>query len=141
MSLEATQEALKKDDLLAYSGPSDVSLLNDSKESLIEVYGDSYIKRASFQFVQDQLYVIILALNQSQLDHYSVYSALVAKYGKPSSISPAQIIWQDGSTQLSLERPLSVKYLDLKTYGQLISNGAAQKSYRELDRVDFLNQF
>lgn len=141
MNMEAAKKALAADGLFYYRGDVDVSLLPRPNESLIEVAGLSYVKRAFFQFYQDRLFVMIFVMNEKEMDHYSVFTSLSQKYGKPGSLSPSESIWEDGATRLSLERPLAVKYIDLETFNALKAAGAAQRSYEEILRSDFLNSF
>jgi hypothetical protein len=141
MAIDVVKALLEVDDLLEYSGDADISLLPSRKETLIEVYGTSFIKRATFQFNEDRLFVMIFALDQSRLDHYSLFKTLSERYGKPTSLSPSLIMWEDGSVRLSLERPLSVKYLDLETWKALNAAAAADKGQYEIKREEFLGSF
>ncbi|HOX31975.1 MAG TPA: hypothetical protein PLB91_06565 [Spirochaetales bacterium] len=130
--------ALKKDPVYAFRGPEDVSLLPSPNQSLIDVSGLSFVKRAFFQFYEGKLWAIIVQLNPDKIDHYSVYTSLSAKYGEPGLLDPKESRWEDGSTRLSLERPLSLRYLDMKAYAKLRELSAARESADELDRKDFL---
>ena len=141
MSMEEVKEALKADGLFAYRGDPDVSLLPRPNESLIEVSGLSYVRRAFFQFHEDRLFVMIFAINESRMDHYSIFTSISSKYGKPQSLSPAESIWDDGVTRLSVERPLAVKYIDLEIFNSLKEAGQAEQSWEELLRIEFLNAF
>jgi hypothetical protein len=141
MSMDEVKEALKADGLFNYRGDPDVSLLPRANESLIEVAGLSYIRRAFFQFHEDRLFVMIVAINESRMDHYSVFTTLNTRYGKPQSLSPAETIWDDGVTRLSVERPLAVKYIDLEIFNSLREAGRAEQSWEELLRIDFLDGF
>lgn len=141
MAMEEVKELLKADGLFAYRGDPDVSLLPRPNESLIEVSGLSYIRRAFFQFHEDQLFVMIFAINESRMDHYSVFTSISSKYGKPRSLSPAESIWDDGVTRLSVERPLAVKYIDLAIFNSLKEAGRAEQSWEELLRIEFLDGF
>jgi len=124
----------------AWRGPEDVSLLPSPNQSLIEVTGLSFVKRAFFQFYEGRLWVIILNLADDRVDHYSVYTSLVAKYGEPASLDPAASIWENDKVRMSLERPLSLRYLDVATWTKLKDAGAAKASIEELDRRDFLGK-
>jgi hypothetical protein len=141
MSMEGVKEVLKADGLFAYRGEPDVSLLPRPNESLIEVSGLSYVRRAFFQFHEDRLFVMIFAINESRMDHYSVFTSISSKYGKPQSLSPAESIWDDGATRLSIERPLAVKYIDLEIFNSLREAGRAEQSWEQLLRKDFLDGF
>lgn len=141
MSMEAVKAVLAADGMFSYRGDADVSLLARPNESLIEVSGLSFVRRAFFQFHEDRLFVMILVLNEKEMDHYSVFTSLSEKYGKPQSLSPSESVWTDGATRLSVERPLSVKYIDLAVFDQLKAAGEAEQSYEELLRSDFLGGF
>jgi len=141
MSMDEAKKVLASDGLFHYRGDVDVSLLPRPNESLIEVAGLSYVKRAFFQFYEDKLFVMIFAMNEKELDHYSVFTSLSLKYGKPNTLSPSESVWEDAATRLSVERPLAVKYIDLAIFNALKEAGAAQSSYEEILRSEFLNSF
>jgi len=141
MSMDEVKAALASDGLFAYRGDPDVSLLPRPDESLIEVSGVSFVRRAFFQFYDGRLFVMIFALNEREMDHYSVFTTLSAKYGKPDALSPSESVWEDGATRLSVERPLAVKYIDLAVFNELKAAGSAERSYEEILRSDFLGGF
>jgi hypothetical protein len=141
MSMEEVQAALRADGLYFYRGEPDVSLLPRPNESIIEVSGLSYVRRAFFQFYEGRLFVMIYAINESRMDHYSVFTTLSSRYGKPVILSPAESVWDDGVTRLSVERPLAVKYIDLETFNALKAASEAVRSAEELLRADFLGSF
>jgi len=141
MAMDEVKALLTADGIFNYRGEPDVSLLPRPNESLIEVSGLSYIKRAFFQFYEGKLFVMIFALNEKEMDHYSVFTSLSAKYGKPDSLSPSESVWSDASTRMSVERPLAVKYIDLAVFDALKAAGAAQQSYEEILRTEFLGGF
>ncbi len=129
---------LKADPLFAWRGPEDVSLLPTPNQSLIEVTGLSFIRRAFFQFDSGKLWVIILDLAQDRVDHYSIWTSLVAKYGQPTTLDPSASTWDDGKVRMSLERPLTLRYLDLAEFAKIKGASAAKVSVEELDRRAFL---
>jgi hypothetical protein len=141
MGMDEAKKVLASDGLFHYRGDVDVSLLPRPNETLIEVAGLSYVKRAFFQFYEDKLFVMIFAMNEKEMDHYSVFTSLSAKYGKPNTLSPSESVWEDAATRLSVERPLAVKYIDLEIFNALKKAGAAQSSYEEILRSEFLNGF
>lgn len=141
MTLEEVTVALRKDDLFFYRGEPDVSLLPRPNEKLLEVQGLSYVKRAFFQFREDRLFSAIYVLNPEMIDHYSVFTRFSNRYGKPNELSPRESVWTDGVVRVSLERPLTVKYLDVAVLDQLRKAGEAQQSWEELSRQDFLGSF
>lgn len=141
MSLAEVETVLKSDELFLYRGGPDVTLLPRPDEKLLEVQGLSFVKRAFFQFHEDKLFSAIYVLNPEKMDHYSVFTRLSERYGKPGSLSPRESVWSDGSVRVSLERPLTVKYLDLATLEKLKQGGQARQSWEDLSRQDFLEGF
>jgi hypothetical protein len=138
MSLDQVEGLLQKDSLFSYRGPSDVSLLPSPNMSLIEVEGLSFVKRAFFQFYDGKLWVMVFFLNSDKIDHYSIYSSLTAKYGEPALIDPKEARWEDASIRLALERPLTLRYMDMAVFNKLNEGSQAREGVRELDLKDFL---
>lgn len=141
MTLDAVESALEKDPYFNYQGPPDVSMLASPDENLIETSGYSYISRAFFQFYQKKLYIMILMLNPSEISYYTMYTTLVDKYGPSTSLSPGEVVWESPKYRLSLERPLSVKYIDRSVFDRLKAAGKMKQSERSTSREQFLNQF
>ena len=141
MGLDQVKAALKADPLFRYRGDPDVSFLPQTSQYLIECEGTTYIRRAYFQFADSRLFVMILALDAQKLDHFSLWSALSAKYGQPTTLSPEESVWQSDPVRLSLERPLTVKYIDNRTFAALLAKGGAQNDLDQLSREKFLEQF
>jgi hypothetical protein len=141
MGMDEVKAILKEDDLLAYSGDADVSLLPSGTGSVIDVPGDSFIKRATFQFIDDKLWAMVFTLDTLKIDHYSVFTAMSAKHGKPGRIDPKESVWEDEKVRVSIERPLTVKYLDLEALAALNEKAGTEKAYREILRDEFLNLF
>jgi hypothetical protein len=138
MDRESTIAALKKDPIFAYRGPEDLSLLPSPNQSLIEVAGLSFVHRGYFQFYENKLWVMILVLDPDKVDHYSIYTSLVAKYGEPGMLDPKESRWEDKTTRMALERPLTLRYMDLSVYVKLREGASAKASAQELDREGFL---
>jgi hypothetical protein len=141
MGIDDVKTALKADSLFRYRGDPDVSFLPQSNQYLIECDGAAYIRRAYFQFADGRLFIMILVLDPLSLDHYSLFTALSAKYGPPASLSPEESVWQTDSVRFSLERPLTVKYVDNKTFAAILAKGGAQKDLEQLSRESFIGQF
>jgi hypothetical protein len=141
MSVDQVKDALRQDALYRYRGDPDVSFLPLSAENLIECEGSSYLNRAYFQFAEGRLYVLILVLDQRKLDHYSLFTAFASKYGEPASFSPAEAVWESEAVRFSLERPLTVKYIDRRVFDQQVARGAAQQDLEQLSRERFIEQF
>lgn len=139
MTMEEVKAILLKDGLFIYRGDPDVSLLPRPNETLIEVSGLSFVKRAFFQFFEERLFVMIFSLNEKEMDHYSMFTSLSAKYGKPDSLSPSESTWSDDATRMSIERPLALKYIDMATFDALLDASSALQSYEEVLRKEFLD--
>ena len=138
MSIEEVETLLSKDSIFLYRGPEDVSLLPARNQSLIEASGDSFVKRAFFQFYDSKLWVIVIFLNPEKMDHYSLYTTLVAKYGAPGLLDPKEARWEDKATRMALERPLTLRYMDMAVFAKLAEGSAAAAGAEELARRDFL---
>lgn len=146
MSVEETKDALKSNGDFGYNGDRDVSLLPGENRVLIETDARdfarwSFLEQCWFQFYDDKLYTMILNLNKTKVDYYSVYSSLVEKYGEPNEFSPERAVWKNDDVQLSLERPLLLKYIDLETFDSLVEEAMVEQTGQEKLREDFLNSF
>ena len=59
-------------------------------------------------------------------------------YGEPQLLDPKESRWEDKATRMALERPLSLRYMDMTVYGALREGAGAKASEKELDRQGFL---
>lgn len=141
MGLEAVKGKLAADALFAFQGEPDVSLLASPQQTLIECAGVSWVRRAFFQFHEGRLFSIILVLDPRLLDHYTLFQTLSRKYGDPVRLDPAEAVWSFPGVRLSLERPLSVKYLDSAVSDALRETGRAGEDLSAMTRQMFLEQF
>ena len=141
MALDQVKAALTADALFRYRGDPDVSFLPQTSQYLIECEGASFIRRAYFQFSDGRLFIMILVLDDQDLDHYSMFSTLGSKYGPPTSLSPQEAVWNSDAVRFSLERPLTVKYVDNKTFAAILAKSGSQKDLDQLSREKFLEQF
>ena len=145
MSVEEVKDALRKDSQFGYRGDRDVSLLPGENRSLIETDTSrtapySFLDRCWFQFYDGKLYTIILNLKQEKLDHYSIFSTLCRKYGNPNSLDPEKSEWKNDSVIMSLERPLTLKYVDKNVFDELLEKSLVEKSAQEITREMFLDE-
>jgi hypothetical protein len=143
MTLDEVKSGLLKNSEFGYHGDRDVSLLPGENRILIETdaaagHVDSFLDRCYFQFYNNRLYIIIITVNTERIDHYSVFDTLCRKYGNPSSLSPEKSVWKDSSVTMSLERPLSLKYVDNKVFDELNSKSLVPESGTEITRDMFL---
>jgi hypothetical protein len=141
MALEPVKAKLAADALFRFRGDPDVSLLPSPQQTLIECAGVSWVRRAFFQFHEGRLFSIILVLDPRHLDHYTMFQTLSRKYGDPARLDPAEAVWEFPGVRLSLERPLSVKYLDTGVFAALREQGKAGEALSELSQRMFLEEF
>jgi len=141
MNLEELKAVLKNNSFFLYSGEPDVTLLARPNTNLIDVPGITYFSRGVFQLVDRKLYSITLELNPEQLDYFSMYNTLTKKYGDPTALDPSSARWESASVRLSLEKPLTVKYIDMPVFQRLQKEGRAQTAIQTLTREKFLENF
>jgi hypothetical protein len=141
MNLDALKDALQKDELFSFRGDSDVSFLPQSEQNLVESAGTSFIKHASFQLRSGAVFVMTLNLNTQLVDYYSVFTSFTEKYGNPREMDPKQAIWESEDIRVSIERPLTVKYIDKRVFNELLDQSKALESKQTQLREDFLGEF
>jgi hypothetical protein len=141
MGLEDLKTALQRDGLLHFRGDRDVSFLPSGEQNLVETTGFSFIRRAFFQLREGQVFIMAFALDPALIDHYSVFTTFVKKYGEPVRLDPKQAVWETGDTRVSIERPLTVKYIDMKVFKELIDRSEVETSGEVFLRQEFLDAF
>jgi len=75
------------------------------------------------------------------MDFYTFQTRFTEKYGNPDSLDPSGMIWEEGTNRISLEYPLSVKYVNMDVFTSIIAESELGKSQEEVLREDFLNSF
>ena len=145
MTLEETKENLIKDPDFGYHGDRDVSLIPGSSKTLIETdaergLGSAFLTRCWFQFTYNELYIITININQNKMDYYSVFTTLTKKYGEPTSFSPQAATWKNDDVTMSIEKPLTLKYIDNKLFEQTQNYSNIQASPTEITREMFLDE-
>jgi hypothetical protein len=141
MELDALKSALQSDTIFYFRGDRDVSFLPAREQSLVETTGFSFVRRAFFQLIDGKLFLMAFTLDPGLIDHYSVYTTFVEKYGEPRLLDPKQAVWESGEIRLSIERPLTVKYLDKQVFDGIIADSRAAESTELYMREDFLRGF
>ena len=141
MGLDDLKNALIKDTYFNYRGDRDVSLLPYRDETLIDISGYSFIKRAYFQLKDKTVYIMAFSLNPELIDHYSVYTTFTKKYGEPAVLDPKQAVWTSETTRISIERPLTIKYIDLGTFNEIIDESKLRGDVEIKLRQEFLDDF
>jgi hypothetical protein len=138
MDLDELKQALVQDGMFAFRGDRDVSFLPIQEQTLVETTGFSFIKRAFFQLSEGKVFIMSFSLDTRLLDHYSVYTSLVKKYGEPLSLNPQEAVWESEDTRVSIERPLTLKYLDKTVFDGLIEESRTRESQELFLREEFL---
>jgi hypothetical protein len=141
MELDALKAALQEDSLFYFRGDRDVSFLPAREQSLVETTGFSFVRRAFFQLMDGKLFLMAFTLDAGLVDHYSVYTAFTGKYGEPRLLDPKQAVWESDEIRLSLERPLTVKYLDKQAFDGIAADSRAAESAELSAREEFLRGF
>lgn len=141
LSFEAAQQALRQDAGFAYRGEPDVSLRLSDGQSVIDSAGNGFIRRALLQFAADELYILALYLDRRYLDYFALFGVLRERYGDPDEISPDRALWRDERTRIELERPLTVRYLDIERFEQQRGQRRVERAMLDLNRERFLEEF
>ncbi len=138
MDIETVKEELQADYIFNYRGERDVSFLPADNQALIETSSDTWLERCWFQFYNDELYTIIINFNPERIDYFSVYSELLEKYGEHISLSPERVVWENTNVTMSLERPVSVKYVDKQVFDAIRDEANIEQTIMEDLRDDIL---
>jgi hypothetical protein len=141
MGLEDLKDALQRDDLFYFRGDRDVSFLPSREQSLVETTGFSFIRRAFFQLRDGAVFIMAFTLDPRMVDHYSVFTSLVKKYGEPGLLDPKQAVWESADTRIAIERPLTVKYIDKNVFNEIINESQVSESAEIRLREEFLSEF
>lgn len=140
-TIDEVRAILEKDSSFGFRGDRDVSLLPTEERVLIETSGSSFFDRCWFQFYEDKLYSIVLNINPQRMDYFSMFKNFTLKYGEPNSLDPSKSEWKNSSVILSLEKPLTVKYLDVKVFNILQESSEQARSTEDYLRKKFLESF
>jgi hypothetical protein len=141
MNLDDLKTALISDNHFNFRGDRDVSFLPVRDQSLVETTGVSFIRRAFFQLRDGNVFIMAFSLNTEIIDHYSVFTQLVEKYGEPAYLDPKISYWENDATRISIERPLTVKYIDKSVFDDIVNESGLIQSGQVRLRQDFLNEF
>jgi hypothetical protein len=141
MSLAELKKALTDDGLFEFRGDRDVSFLPAKEENLVETTGLSFIRRAFFQLREEQVFIMAFSLDPNMIDHYSVFTSFIKKYGEPVSLNPREAVWENEGVRVSIERPLTVKYIDMNVFKAIMGEAKAEEAAEVFRRQGFLNEF
>jgi hypothetical protein len=141
LGLDDLKAALIRDNLFHFRGDRDVSFLPIREQTLVETTGSSFIRRAYFQLSGEIVYIMSFTLDTRLVDHYSVFTSFVRRYGEPVSLSPGEAVWESEETRVSIERPLTIKYIDRTVFDRLIEESRNLENRQLLRREEFLAEF
>jgi hypothetical protein len=141
MELDDLKNGLQRDDLFNFRGDRDVSLFPMREQSLVETTGSSFIRRAFFQLRDGRVFIMAFSLNTEIMDHYSVFTTFVQKYGEPSYLDPRESVWETEDTRIAIERPLTIKYIDKRVFNDIINESGLVESRQTRQRQEFLDEF
>ena len=79
-------------------------------------------------------------MNRERIDYYSIFKTLKEKYGEPETITPQSAVWKNDSITMSLEKPLTLKYIDNEVFKSLQSSSNISPSSREMTQQMFLDK-
>lgn len=141
LTMEEVKELLLADGYFNYRGDPDVSALLAEDQTIIECDGYRHIDRGFFQFYNDKLYTITLILNREEIDYISIYKHFLNKYGKHNELSPDRVVWESEDIRITVEKPLTIKYIGLNQYEELVDKDTTEKAFREQLLEEFINEF
>ena len=141
MPLDDLKSALLEDRIFRFRGDRDVSFLPIREETLVETTGTSFIRRAHFQLTDEAVYIMSFSMDTRLIDHYSVFTTFVRRYGEPIILNPSEAVWENDEVRVSIERPLTVKYIDTVVFDRLNEESRAIESMESIRREEFLADF
>ncbi len=141
ITLDQAKEIIPADGNFNYRGDPDVSMLLVENTSIIETKGYNYILNGYFQFYNEILYSITLILDTKKIDYYTIFTQFINKYGKYDSLNPDVVIWENDNVRISLEKPLTLKYVGKDIYQEIIDGDVTEKAIQDQLKEDFINEF
>lgn len=143
-TVDQTKETLIATPQFGYHGDRDVSLLSGENRVLIETdskagYGSDFLERCYFQFTNDYLYIITININREKMDYFSMFKTLCEKYGNPKSLNPQTAMWENDTTTLYLEKPLTLKYIDNDKFAETDLSSQIGPAPTEITQKMFLD--
>ena len=141
MSLDDLKTKLLNDTYFDFRGDRDVSFIPSRDQSLVETTGSSFIRRAFFQLRDGLVFIMSFTLNTQIIDFYSIFTQFTEKYGQPSYLDPQIVVWETERTRVTIERPLTIKYIDRVVFNDIINESGLIESNQARLRQEFLYDF
>lgn len=141
MSREEVSQLLSSNKYFNYRGEQDVVFSPVEKQPVIRCAGAAYVKRAFFYFQDEVLFSITLMLDEKVISRFTLTQNLSEKYGLPQEVTPKHVLWNSEKHQISIEEPLSVKYLDKDLYFKRLSSSQVREADRIIDLEKFYQEF
>ncbi len=111
-NMDATLDALKENTIINLPKKyQDLDLESEETENFVQIDENKYFKSGYFLFKDDRLYAITLRFQDNQVDFLDLLTSLNEKYGKGSFMDANTVAWENGRTQMILERPATIKYM------------------------------
>ncbi len=141
-SFDEVNALLTKDTAFYFRPEMDVSFLDTPVRRIVSTPGLSIVSQGIFQFSEnDALYSITINVNPDRVDFYSLFNTLRTKYGEPKTYSPAGAEWNNDTTIVKLEYPLTVKYLDKVIMDSMAEEEVKQNVTQQQSTENFLQNF
>ena len=140
-TFEEVEGHLLADTAFVYRGQADVSLRLSDGQTVIDSRGRVFVDRGLFQFADGRLYTMALYINRDRLDYFQLFERLRARYGDPIDLDPRRALWEDERTRIALERPLTVRYLDLAVFEARRGAERVLEAAEDVAREQFIEEF
>lgn len=140
-TFDTVESAVVGDSAFSYRGRPDITMRLSDGDRVIDTRGRGYVDRGLFTFTDERLYTITLYLNRERLDYFQLFDQLSTRYGDPGDLDPQRAVWEDEATRIELERPLTVRYLDLETFREKRQQAQTQEAIEDVTREQFLEEF
>jgi hypothetical protein len=141
MNLDDLKSALARDSLFHFRGDRDVSFMPARQETLVETTGSSFIRRAHFQLAQETLFIMAFTLDTRRMDHHTIFTTFTNRYGEPVTLNPQEAVWENDEVRVSIERPLTIKYIDKAIFDRLREEARTTAAGETILRERFLAEF
>ncbi len=141
MEFDAAEEAIAGDPAFDFRGRPDVSITLSDGEPTIDTNGRSFVRRGVFSFHRERLFTFSLYLSTQRLDYLQLYNQLRSRYGEPDDLDPRRAVWEDDATRITLERPLTVTFLDRVVFEERRDANRRDEALEDIARDEFLELF